>query len=98
MAQLAVTKKYRTILAESLSGTSIEMEKRNQQLFLCNIAKDDISLQKLLRDPTPVRKPQEPEHELQKDGETQTQARDRGVRNQEKRVQWEKHWRDNLKT
>ena len=69
----------------------IELEKRNQQIFLCNIAKDGISLQKLLRDPTPYRKPQEPKHELKKDGKTQTQARDRGVRNQEKRVQWEKH-------
>ena len=67
----------------------IEWDKWNQQLFLGVIAKDGINLQKLLQNPPPVPKPQEPEYELPIEGETKTQVRDRNLRNQEKRVIWE---------
>ena len=40
--------------------------------------------------PTPIRKQQKLGYELQVEGETQSQASDRGIRNQEKRVQWER--------
>ena len=67
----------------------IEYEKWNQQLFLGIVAKDGINLQKLLRDPPPIRKIQKLGYELRIEGETQSQVRVRGIRNQEKRVQWE---------
>ena len=50
---------------------------------------DGINLQKLLQNPPPTRKPQEQGYELPKEGETNTQIRDRNLRNQEKRVIWE---------
>ena len=64
-----------------------EWEKWNQQLYLGIVAKDGINLQKLLQDPLTVRKPQEPGYELSIEGETQSQTRDRNIRNQEKKIQ-----------
>ena len=55
-------------------------------------------MHKLLRDPPTIRKPHEPGNELPIEGETQSQARDRYIRNQEKRIQWENQCKqlDNL--
>ena len=53
------------------------------------VAKDGINLQKLLRDPPAVRKPQEPGYKLPIEGETQSQTWDRNIRKQEKKIQWD---------
>ena len=60
-------------------------EKWNQQLYIGIVAKDGINLQKLLRDPPLFRKPQELGYKLPIEGVT----RDRNIRNQEKKIQWE---------
>ena len=46
-------------------------EKWNQQLYLGIVAKDGNKFQKLLQDPPPVRKPQDPGYELWIEEETQ---------------------------
>ena len=93
MAQPALTKKNPLGIAPFWQKASAEppteWEKWNQQLYLGIVAKDGINLQKLLRDPPAVRKPQEPGYELPIEGETQAQTRDRNIRNQEKKIQWD---------
>ena len=93
MAQPALTTKNPLGIAPFWQKASAEppteWEKWNQQLYLGIVAKDGISLQKLLRDPPAVRKPQEPGYELPIEGETQSQTRDRHIRNQKKRIQWD---------
>ena len=42
-----------------------------------------------MRDPPARRKPQEPGYELSIEEETQSQTRDRNIRNQEKKIQWD---------
>ena len=89
MAQPALTKNPLGITPfwqKASAEPPIEWDKWNQQLFLGIIAKDGMNLNKLLRNPPAVRKPQEPGYELNIDGETDKQIRDRNLRNQEKRV------------
>ena len=66
-----------------------EWEIRNQQFFLRIIAKDGIKSQNLLGPQPQFRKPQEAGYELPITGETNVQGRDRELRNQEERLQWE---------
>ena len=92
MAQPALTKNPLGITPfwqKASAEPPVEWDKWNQQLFLGIIAKDGMNLNKLLRNPPAVRKPQEPGYELNIEGETHKQIRDRNLRNQEKRVAWE---------
>ena len=92
MAQPALTKNPLGITPfwqKASAEPPVEWDKWNQQLFLGIIAKDGMNLNKLLRNPPAVRKPQEPGYELNIEGETDKQIRDRNLRNQEKRVAWE---------
>ena len=93
MAQPALTTKNPLGIAPFWQKASAEppteWEKWNQQLYLGIVAKDGINLQKLLRDPPAIRKPHEPGYELPIEGETQSQTRDRNIRNQEKKIQWD---------
>ena len=92
MAQRALTKNALDIAPfwqKTSAEPPTEWEKWNQQLYLGTVAKDELNLQKLLRDPSTVRKPQEPGYEIPIEGETQSQTRDRNIRNQEKKIQWD---------
>ena len=92
MAQPALTKNPLGITPfwqKASAEPPVEWDKWNQQLFLGIIAKDGMNLNKLLRNPPAIRKPQEPGYELNIEGETDKQIRDRNLRNQEKRVAWE---------
>ena len=92
MAQPAISKNQLGIAPfwqKASAELTIEWEKWNQQLYLGIFATDRINLQKLLRDPLPVRKPQEPGYEVPIEVETQTQARDNNIRNQEKKTTME---------
>ena len=71
MAQPALTKNPLGIAPfwqKASAEPPTEWEKWNQQLYLGIVAKDGINLQKLLRDPPAVRKPQEPGYELPIEG------------------------------
>ena len=91
MAQPALTKNPLGITSfwqKASAEPPVEWDKWNQQLFLGIIAKDGVNLNKLLHNPPTIRKPQEPGYELNIEGETDKQIRDRNLRNQEKRVAW----------
>ena len=91
MAQPAVTKNPLGISPfwqKASADPPTEWEKWNLHLFLGIIAKDDIDLAKLIRDPPAIRRPQEPGYELPIEVETNVQIRDRNLRNQEKKVTW----------
>ena len=54
-------------------------------------AKDGIEIRNLLRARPTLVEPSEPVYELEITGETEAQRKNREVRNQEKRVDWENH-------
>ena len=92
MAQPAVTKTPLVITPfwqKSSAEPLIEWDTWNQLLFLGIIAKDGINLQKLLQNLPSVRKPQELGYQLPIEEETNTQIRDRNLRNQERPVIWD---------
>ena len=79
MAQPALTKNPLGITPfwqKASADPPVEWDKWNQQLFL------GMNLNKLLRNPPAVRKPQEPGYELNIEGEIDKQIRDRNLRNQ----------------
>ena len=54
-------------------------------------AKDGIEVRNLERNKNPLVEPTEPIYEVEINGETDAQRKNREVRNQEKRVGWENH-------
>ena len=54
-------------------------------------AKDGIEIRNVLRARPTLVEPAEPEYELERQGETDSQRKNRQVRNQEKRIGWENH-------
>ena len=92
MAQPAITKNSLGITSfwqKAAAEPPLEWDKWNQQLFLGIVAKDEVNLTKLFKNPQAIQKLQEPGYELPIEGKSDKQIRDHNLRNQEKRVAWE---------
>ena len=76
-------------MGKNISGAPLEWSKWVTIVELALFAKDGIEIQDLLREKPDIVLPTKPILEVEIQGETDAQRRNRAVRNQEKNVDWE---------
>ena len=82
---------YQPILGESVKRAITGMVEVGSDIREAVFAKDGIEVRDLQRNRPPLVEPTEPINEVEINGETDAQRKNREVRNKEKRVGWENH-------